>query len=74
MPKNYFMMNEKKLGLRISGTIFGIVALIHLLRILTAVPILVGSCSVPIWINWLGLGGATFLFIWLWRVSASGKD
>jgi hypothetical protein len=61
------------LALRISGTIFGIVALIHLLRIVTHVPVLIGDFSLPVWVNWMGLAGAIFLCNWLWWLAVKKK-
>jgi len=62
-------MNEKNFWLRFAGTIFGIVGILHLLRVITGIPVLIGGWSLPIWINWMGLFGASFLCIWLWRLS-----
>ncbi|MFZ4704627.1 MAG: hypothetical protein ACOYMF_01340 [Bacteroidales bacterium] len=67
-------MNSIKLSLRIAGTIFGVVALIHLLRLITGVEILIGGFSLPMWINWMGLIGTTFLCLWLWRLSEFNND
>ncbi|MEI6748591.1 MAG: hypothetical protein WCM93_05455 [Bacteroidota bacterium] len=67
-------MNSKTLGLRIAGSIFGVVALIHFLRLITGVEILIGGFSLPTWINWMGLIVTTFLCLWLWRLSAFDSD
>jgi hypothetical protein len=64
-----FTMNSKSCWLRIAGTIFGIVAIIHLLRIVTGVPVLIGGWLLPLWVNWLGLGVTGFLCLWLWMMS-----
>jgi len=66
-------MNSKNVWLRIAGTIFGVVAIIHLLRIITSVPVLINGWSLPVWVNWMGLVATVFLCIWLWRISDSGK-
>ena len=62
-------MKSAAFGLRVAGTIFGIVGLIHLLRILTLCDVVIAGSSLPVWINFAGLGGAAFLCIWLWRLS-----
>jgi hypothetical protein len=67
-------MNAKDLWLRISGTIFGIVAIAHLLRIVTGISILIGDWSLPVWLNWLGLGATGFLCLWLWIMSIRIKE
>lgn len=59
----------KKTALRVAGTIFGVVALIHLLRLVTGVPVLINGWLLPVWVNWMGLFATTFLCIWLWRLS-----
>jgi hypothetical protein len=55
-------MNSKNFWLRIAGAIFGIVAIIHLLRIVTGVPVMIGDYSLPLWLNWMGLAATGFLF------------
>jgi len=64
-------INSKILGLRVAGTIFGIVALLHLLRVVTMIPIMIGTWLMPIWFNVLGLVGATLVCLWLWLLSVS---
>lgn len=66
-------MNSKNVWLRIAGTIFGVVAILHLLRIVTGVPVLIGDFSLPVWVNWMGLVATVFLCAWLWRMSDRGK-
>lgn len=66
---NIFMMNSKNLWLRVAGTIFGVVAIFHLLRIVTGVFVLIGNCPLPVWVNWMGLIATGFLCFWLWKVS-----
>ena len=66
-------MNELIPGLRVAGTIFGIVAILHLLRVMTKVTVMINGWSLPAWINWMGFFGATFLCIWLWRMSFKGE-
>lgn len=62
-------MNSKNFWLRISGTIFGIVAIVYLLRIITGMPVLLGSWSLPVRFNWIGLLPTGFLCFFLWRTS-----
>ena len=67
-------MNSKNFWLRIAGTIFGIVAIAHLLRIITGIHILIGGWSLPIWVNWLGLGLTGLLCLWLWMMSTKVRE
>ena len=62
-------MNSNKYALRIAGTIFGIVAFLHLLRIITNTTVLIGNWSMPLWFNWIGLVATGFLCGWLWSIS-----
>jgi hypothetical protein len=57
-----------------SAIIFGIVAILHLLRILSGVPVLVGSFLLPIVVNWMGLIATTILCIWLWKLSLMNEE
>ncbi|MDP4291557.1 MAG: hypothetical protein Q8908_10800, partial [Bacteroidota bacterium] len=63
-----------KLWFRIAGTIFGLVGILHLLRVITNIRIVIGECSIPVWFNLLGLFGASFLCICLWRMSFKVKE
>jgi len=63
-------MKSKIIGLRIAGTIFGIVALLHLLRLVTDVSVVIAGNSLPIWLNVVGFIATCFLCFWLWSLSA----
>ena len=39
----------------IAGTVFGIVAIAHLLRIFTTLPVTIGGWTVPMWVSWVGV-------------------
>lgn len=62
-------MNSKDIGLRVAGTIFGIVALVHLWRLLTGFDAVVAGWQVPLWVNGLGAAVTGALCLWLWRLS-----
>ena len=49
--------------LRIAGTIFALVALAHLLRIIMGWPVMIGTWSIPIWISLIALVGAGLLSV-----------
>lgn len=65
------IMESKKIFIRISGIIFGMVAVLHLLRITTGIQVLIGDFSLPIWVNWMGFFATSFLCFWLWKFSFS---
>ena len=57
----------------ISGTVFGVVALGHLLRVVNGWTLVIGSWLVPMWISWLGTLGPAILCVWAFR-SASRAE
>ena len=63
------IMNSKIIALRISGTIFGIVALLHLYRVVTGISVIIDDWTLPLWVNLIGFFATAFLSIWLWRLS-----
>jgi hypothetical protein len=65
------MMNTKIVGLRVAGTIFGFVAIAHILRITSGVSVIVAGWNIPLWINIIGFIGTAFLCVWLWLLSVS---
>lgn len=54
--------------LQVSGVLFGIIAVAHLLRLLRHWPIDLGGYVVPLWASWLGLVLAGALSIWALRL------
>ena len=49
-----------------ASAIFGIVALLHVLRIFFGWPAVIGGWTVPMWLSWIGLivaGGLSYLGI-----------
>ena len=64
-------MKSKDIALKIAGTIFGMVALLHLLRVITGVTVIIGGWELPMLVNLLGLIAASVLCIWLWLQSVS---
>lgn len=54
--------------LQISGAVFGLIALAHLLRLFGHWPIDLAGHIVPLWASWLGLLLAGGLSIWALRL------
>jgi len=48
----------------ISATVFAVVALAHLIRVLQQWPITIGPWSVPVDLSWLGAIAAAALSLW----------
>ena len=62
-------MKSQILGLRVAGTIFGLMCLAQLLRLATQVQVLVGGYQIPLWPSAVGLVIAGGLSVWLWKLS-----
>jgi len=64
-------MNSPQCGLRAAGTIFGLICLAHLARVLLGFQVMVGSHPIPMWLSGAGLVVTGLLAFWLWRLSRS---
>jgi len=53
-----------KTYLIISGTLFALVAFLHLLRLSLSTPVLIGGRSLPQWLSVVGLAFAAALSLW----------
>ena len=62
-------MKAQILGLRVAGTIFGLMCLMQLLRLVTAVDVRVGEHHIPLWPSAVGVVIAGGLSLWLWKLS-----
>jgi len=55
-------MDQKTFTL-IAGAIFAVVALLHLLRVYMAWPVIIGAWTVPMWVSWIAFvvaGGLSY--------------
>ena len=55
----------------VSGTVFGIVAIAHVVRLLFGWPVLVARQSIPVWFSVVGLVFAGALCVWALRILAN---
>jgi hypothetical protein len=62
-------MNSQILGLRVAGTIFGLICLAHLLRLVTQVEVLVAGHPVPLWASAPAAVFAGGLSLWMWNLA-----
>lgn len=46
---------SQKAFLTVSGTIFGVIALLHLARLLAGWPAHIGTFEVPMWLSWVSV-------------------
>ena len=52
---------NRKTYMTVTATLFLIVAIMHLLRIIFGWPLEIGGLSIPLWVSWLGVLGAGVL-------------
>ena len=55
IPKPYLLL---------TAVIFGVIAVLHLVRAILCVPVIAGGQSIPVWLSWAGAVGAGALSIW----------
>lgn len=58
----------------VSGTLFSLVALAHLLRILYGMPIVVDAYDVPMTVSWFGLVVPAALAFWAFRLAKTARE
>ncbi|MBI2993287.1 MAG: hypothetical protein HYY48_03825 [Gammaproteobacteria bacterium] len=63
-------VNTPVIALRIAGTIFGVVSLAHLLRLVVHADIVIAGYAVPGWMSAAAFVVAGALSLWMWRLSA----
>ncbi len=51
----------------VSGSVFGLMAVGHLVRAVMQVPAQLGSTVIPVWISWIGAVAAGALCVWACR-------
>ena len=54
--------------LQISGTLFGLIAVGHLLRLFRHWPVDLAGYAVPLWVSWIGLLLTGGLSVWALRL------
>ncbi|HEY4759623.1 MAG TPA: hypothetical protein VIH42_03490 [Thermoguttaceae bacterium] len=64
-------MNSQILGLRVAGTVFGLMGLGQFLRLVIRPDVLIGGYQFPLWPSALAVVILAGLSIWMWRLSCS---
>ena len=54
--------------LLISGTLFALVSIAHLLRIVLQLPVLIEDYAVPMYLSWIGFVVPGLLAVWAFRL------
>jgi len=62
-------MNSQILGLRVAGTIFGLMSLGQLSRLIMRFEVLVGGHALPLWASGLALIILAGLSFWMWKLA-----
>ena len=63
-------MKSQIIGLKVAATVFALVCLGHLWRIITRADVLIAGWQMPVWLNVVGMLIAGGLSLWMWRLSA----
>ena len=66
-------MNSRILGLRIAGSVFALVGLAQLLRLVMQLEIIAGGRRIPLWPSGIAFVITGFLSVWLWNLSKDSK-
>ena len=64
-------MNSPLVGLRVAGTIFGLMCAGQLLRLATQAPITIAGFAVPVGLSAIGFVLMGLLSLWMWRLARS---
>jgi len=62
-------MKPQILGLRIAGTIFGLMALVQLFRLVTGLEVIAAGYVIPLWTSAISFIFLAAMSLWLWRLS-----
>jgi len=60
--------------IQISGVAFGVIALLHIVRLLLDWPAQIGGWTVPLWISWIAILVAGALCGWAFRLVAQTRS
>ncbi len=64
----------QSLYLILTGAVFFLVALLHLVRLLNHWPIVVGTWAIPMWLSWVGFPVSSGYCVWAcWLLGAGRK-
>jgi hypothetical protein len=65
------VMNSQRNGLRVAAVIFGLVTILHVVRLFRHAKITLASHVVPMEVSWIGIIVFGLLCVWMWRLSAA---
>lgn len=59
--------------LGISGAIFGLIALLHILRVVLDWSAQIGTWTVPFWVSWIAIFVSGGLCVWAFRLFQASR-
>lgn len=62
-------MNSNIVGLRIAATVFGLVCLAQLTRLIMHIEVVIAGWAAPFWVSGIALVVTGTLSVWLWKIS-----
>lgn len=63
-------MNSQRTGLRVASLVFALVAIIHIVRLVTPFSVQIGDQIIPLSASWVFVIIFAILCIWMWRLSS----
>ena len=64
-------MNSQRTGLRVASVIFGLAAIIHVVRLFKHAKISIATHVIPMEASWIFIIVFGLLCLWMWRLSAT---
>ena len=59
--------------LQVSGAVFGVMALLHIVRLLLDWSAQVAGWAVPLWVSWIAILAAGALCVWAFRLARQAR-
>lgn len=59
--------------LQVSGAVFGVMALLHIVRLSLDWPAQVAGWAVPLWVSWIAILAAGALCVWAFRLARQAR-
>ena len=66
-------MNSPVTGLRFAGTLFALIALIHIWRLVGGFDVIIGNQHIPASVSVVGAIIAGALSLWMWKLSSKAQ-
>jgi hypothetical protein len=63
-------MSSRVLGLRVAGTVFAIVCIAHIWRLLTHTAVIIGGTPIPSWPSVFAAIFSGALSLWIWKLAS----